>query len=124
MLKAFEERNLLVPIVGDFGGPKALRAVAAYLKAHDASVSVFYLSNVEQYLFGDGKWNEFARNVEALPIDDASTFVRSCFNGCASTYASRAVMLLDSMPGLLRDFHDGKIRTYCRCALAHPARAR
>ena len=112
LLKAFEERNLLVPIVGDFAGPKALRSVGGYLKAHDASVSVFYLSNVEQYLFGDGIWPEFAHNVETLPLDESSTFVRSCFNGCTSTYASRAVMLVDSMPGLLKDFRDGKIRTY------------
>jgi len=111
-LKTFEERNLLVPIVGNFAGPKALRAVGAYLKAHEASVSVFYLSNVEQYLFGDGIWADFVHNVEALPLDESSTFVRSCFNGCSSAYASRAVMLLDSMPGLLKDFRDGKIRAY------------
>ena len=111
-LKTFQERNLLVPIVGNFAGPKALRAVGAYLKAHEASVSVFYLSNVEQYLFGDGIWTDFAHNVEALPLDESSTFIRSCFNGCSSAYASRAVMLLDSMPGLLRDFRDGKIRAY------------
>ncbi len=112
VLKAFEEHNLLVPIVGNFAGPKALRSVAGYLRAHDASVSVFYLSNVEQYLFGDGIWTDFARNIEALPLDDSSTFVRSCFNGCASQYQSRAVMLLDSMPALLKDFHDGKIHSY------------
>ncbi len=111
-LKLFEEHNLLVPIVGNFAGPKALRAVGAYLKAHDTSVSMFYLSNVEQYLFGDGIWNDFAHNVEALPLDESSTFVRSCFNGCDASYQSRAVMLFDSMPGLLKDFRDGKIRTY------------
>lgn len=111
-LKTFEERNLLVPIVGNFAGPKALRAVGAYLKVHDASVSVFYLSNVEQYLFGDGIWADFARNIEALPLDETSTFIRSCFNGCASPTSSRAVMLLDSMPALLKDYRDGKIRSY------------
>ncbi|HUL73116.1 MAG TPA: hypothetical protein VLT86_08440 [Vicinamibacterales bacterium] len=111
-LKTFEEHNLLVPIVGNFAGPKALRAVGAYLKAHDASVSVFYLSNVEQYLFGDGIWLEFAHNIEALPLAETSTFIRSCFNGCASSFGARSVMLLDSMPGLLRDARDGKIRTY------------
>ena len=75
-------------------------------------MSVFYLSNVEQYLFGDGIWADFVHNVAALPLDESSTFVRSCFNGCSSSYASRAVMLLDSMPGLLKDFRDGKIHAY------------
>jgi hypothetical protein len=111
-LKTFEEHNLLVPIVGNFAGPKALRAVGTYLKAHDASVSVFYLSNVEQYLFGDGIWLEFAHNIEAMPLEETSTFIRSCFNGCAAPYGSRSVMLLDSMPALLKDVRDGKIRTY------------
>ena len=41
----------IVPIVGDFAGPKALRAVGEYLEAHGATVTAFYSSNVEQYLF-------------------------------------------------------------------------
>ena len=46
----------IVPIVGNFAGPKALRAVGAYLTAHGATVTAFYTSNVEQYLFQDGIW--------------------------------------------------------------------
>ena len=49
-VKDLESRNLLVPVVGNFAGPKALRAVGEYLKQRDSTVSVFYLSNVEQYL--------------------------------------------------------------------------
>src|SRR5262249_44011424 len=55
-LKELESKNLVVPVIGDFGGPKAIRAIGGYLKAHDATVSAFYLSNVEQYLYQDGKW--------------------------------------------------------------------
>ena len=50
-LRDMHERNLIVPLVGDFAGPKALRSVARYLDLHHATVSVFYTSNVEQYLF-------------------------------------------------------------------------
>ena len=32
VMKDLETRNLLVPVVGDFGGPKAIRTVGAYLK--------------------------------------------------------------------------------------------
>jgi hypothetical protein len=112
VVKALEERNLIVPLVGDFAGAKALLMVGTYLKARGATVTVFYTSNVEQYLFGDGLWNNFARNVAALPLDETSTFIRSCFNNCQSPYPSRAVMLLDSMTGLLRDFRAGRIRAY------------
>jgi hypothetical protein len=74
-IKDLESRNLIVPVVGDFGGPFAIRAVGAYLKAHDALVSAFYLSNVEQYLNQDGKEDQFLCSVAALPLDDTSTFI-------------------------------------------------
>ena len=49
-IKDLQSRNMVVPVVGNFGGPKAIRAVGKYLKDRDAIVSAFYLSNVEQYL--------------------------------------------------------------------------
>jgi hypothetical protein len=76
-LKDLQTRNLVVPVVGDFGGPKAIRAIGHYLKTRGATVGAFYLSNVEQYLVQDGKWNAFCANVAALPLDGASTFIRS-----------------------------------------------
>jgi hypothetical protein len=76
-LKELESNNLLVPVVGDFGGSKAIREVGKYLKSIDAVVSAFYLSNVEQYLSQDGKTVAFLSNVAALPLDESSTFIRS-----------------------------------------------
>jgi hypothetical protein len=76
-LKDLESRNMVVPVVGDFAGPKAIRAIGAYLKTQGAVVSAFYLSNVEQYLYQDGKWNAFCRNAATLPLDASSTFIRS-----------------------------------------------
>jgi hypothetical protein len=75
-VKALEERNLIVPVVGNFGGPKALRAVGEYIASRGQTVSAFYLSNVEQYLFQGGPWKKFYENVAALPLDDSSTFIR------------------------------------------------
>jgi hypothetical protein len=66
-----------VPVVGNFGGPKAIRAIGRYLKAHGATVAAFYLSNVEQYLVQDSIWDAFCRNVATLPLDASSTFIRS-----------------------------------------------
>jgi hypothetical protein len=77
VLKNLEEHNLVVPVVGNFGGPKAIRAVGEYLKSRNETVSAFYLSNVEQYLSQDGLWNNFCRSVATLPLDDSSTFIRS-----------------------------------------------
>lgn len=76
-LKDLQTRNLLVPVVGDFGGPKALRAVGAYAGAHGLTVAAFYLSNVEQYLRQDGKDQAFCASVASMPLDASSTFIRS-----------------------------------------------
>ena len=75
-LRDLESKNLVVPVIGDFGGPKAIRAVAKYLKENGVTVTAFYLSNVEQYLY-PAKWDLFCRNVATLPLDSSSTFIRS-----------------------------------------------
>jgi hypothetical protein len=77
VLKDLETRNMIVPVVGNFGGPKALRAVGKYVRDHGATVSAFYLSNVEQYLQQDGIWTNFCANVATMPLDAHSTFIRS-----------------------------------------------
>lgn len=76
-VKLLQSRNLLVPVVGNFGGPKALRAIARYLKQNSATVGAFYLSNVEQYLRRERSWAEFCENAATLPVDTASVFIRS-----------------------------------------------
>jgi hypothetical protein len=76
LVKTMESRNLIIPVVGDFAGQKALRAIGAWLKAHGATVSVFYLSNVEDYLERNGVWPAFCANVAALPLDRSSMFIR------------------------------------------------
>src|SRR5437879_6169245 len=47
-----------------------------YLKKNGVTVTAFYLSNVEQYLY-PAKWDLFCRNVATLPLDSSSTFIRS-----------------------------------------------
>ncbi|HYR87371.1 MAG TPA: hypothetical protein VE422_25025 [Terriglobia bacterium] len=80
-LKNMQAKNLVIPVIGNFGGPKAIRAVASYLKGIDATVSAFYLSNVEQYLRQDGILRYFCANAAALPLDQTSTFIRSVRGG-------------------------------------------
>jgi hypothetical protein len=77
VVREMQMKNLIVPLVGDFAGPKAIRAVGEYLKGRDATVTVFYLSNVEQYLFGDGVERKFYDNVATLPLDSSSRFIRT-----------------------------------------------
>ncbi len=79
-VRDMQRRNLIIPVVGDFGGPKALRAVGAWLRDHNARVNVFYTSNVEQYLFRDSAWERFYQNVGSMPLDTNAAFIRSATN--------------------------------------------
>jgi hypothetical protein len=76
-VREMHQKNLIVPIVGDFAGPKALRAVARYLRERTAEVHVFYVSNVEEYIQSPPKtWAAYCQNIAALPINASSTFIR------------------------------------------------
>ncbi len=78
VLKDLQSRNLVVPVVGNLEGPRAVRAIGTYLRARGATVGAFYLSNVEQYL---GNWTAFCQNVQSLPLDATSAFIRSSSGG-------------------------------------------
>jgi len=116
ILKDLETRNLIVPIVGNFSGDKALRAIGQYLKERGTTVTAFYTSNVEQYLFQQGDdWNRFYANVGMLPLDSTSTFIRSLSNGNGfrpGSPNSRSVQLLSSIPELLKAVQDGRVLSY------------
>ncbi|MSR07109.1 MAG: hypothetical protein EXR93_08605 [Gemmatimonadetes bacterium] len=78
-VKSLEDRNLVIPVVGDFAGTHALASIGDYLKDHSEHVSVFYTSNVEQYLFRGTLFAQFTSNVAHLPHDSGSVIVRSYF---------------------------------------------
>lgn len=91
-LKEMHSKNLIIPVVGDFAGDRALRNIAEYVRTCNATLSVFYTSNVEFYLATmypldvelqqrDG-YNlfRFLDNVTLMPIDESSVFVRAYHN--------------------------------------------
>jgi hypothetical protein len=98
-MKDLESRNLLVPVVGNFGGPRALKAVGQYVRERGATVSVFYLSNVEQYLRQDGIWGAFCANVASMPLSSASTFIRSQSMGGGGTFRNMLGDMLGETEG-------------------------
>lgn len=73
-VRELEQKNLIVPLVGDFAGPKAIRAAGQYLRDHGAVVNVFYISNVEDYI--RQVWSRYTGNVASLPLDSSSLFIR------------------------------------------------
>jgi len=94
-VKEMHRKNLIVPVVGDFAGPKAIRAVARYLEDHNAEVTAFYVSNVEEYIRSPrSAWTAYCRNLSALPVAASATFIRFGRGGRGS--------FLGSMPPFIK----------------------
>ena len=72
-MKDFETRNLLVPVVGDFGGTQAIRAVGKYLKEQNVVVSAFYLRTSSDLNRSGTEDVSVQRGVAAA--DESSTFI-------------------------------------------------
>jgi len=78
IIRDLERQNLVVPVVGDFAGDKAIIGIGRYVREHAALVNTFYVSNVERYLFEQGdRGKQFYANAASLPIDASSIFVRA-----------------------------------------------
>ncbi len=117
-IRDLERRNMLVPVVGDFGGPKALRAVGRYVRDRGATITAFYTSNVEQYLFRETPgWRAFYANVGTLPITPRSVFIRAVFGGYGYGYGRgyggmRSETMLAPIDTILAAFRAGRIQSY------------
>ena len=89
-----------------------------YIREGGATVSAFYTSNVEQYLFrGADEWRRFFQSVATLPVDSASTFIRAAFNfamvrGSSNTPGPRSVTLLCPIGESVKAFNEGRIQQY------------
>lgn len=91
VVRELERRDRVVPVIGDLAGPKAVKAIGGYLRETNRTVSAFYLSNVESYLFREGSFPAFVENVRSLPVRPNSLLIRSWFG--------RGVQLPTSVPG-------------------------
>jgi hypothetical protein len=117
VLRDLERNNLIVPLVGDFAGDKALRSVGKYVRDNGATITAFYTSNVEQYLFQSDDWRRFFSNVAMLPVDTSSTFIRAVFNfntvpSTTGTPGPRSRTMLASIAEQVKAFADGRLQTY------------
>ena len=116
-LKKFQAENRLIPIVGDFAGPHAFRAVGSFLKANGLHVSAFYTSNVEFYLFGRAAWPRFVANLRSLPLAEDSVFIRSYFPTYGRPHplnlpGHRSTSMVSSVMSFLADDDARQIRSY------------
>jgi len=113
-VKDLERRNLIVPVVGDLAGAHALPAIGDEIRGRGLEVSVFYTSNVEQYLFQYGTFPRFAASVAGLPSDSTSVIIRSYFRGRhpQNVPGHNSTQILERMADFDRSFAAGEYRTY------------
>lgn len=114
-VRGMHRKNLIIPVVGDFGGSKAIASVAAYLKKNNLTVTAYYTSNVEQYLFSNNVFAAFANNIKKLPITDKTIFIRAAVGrwGHPAQYPGhRLTTLLQYMNVFVKDFDEGLYESY------------
>jgi hypothetical protein len=110
-IQHMQKKNLIVPLVGDFAGQKAIRSVAQYVREHRSTIRMFYTSNVEQYLFQDDeKWKQFYDNVLLLPTDSKSTFIRYVLNPWG--FGRHQGTLASPMNSIVQAYRFGGIQGY------------
>ena len=115
-VQALERAGRVIPVVGDLAGAHALAAIGRDVAARGLTVSVLYVSNVEFYLMRSGTFDRFAATASALPRDERSVLIRSCFRrSCGLTHepiwrgSLQLVQPLDSLAALHRA---GAFRSY------------
>ncbi|MFN7929116.1 MAG: hypothetical protein U0Y68_14455 [Blastocatellia bacterium] len=114
-VRQLQMKNLVIPITGDFGGKKALAAIGDYLRQNNLTVTAYYLSNVEQYLFQDYTFGAFVANVKKLPINDQSLFIRSVldrYDHPTHTPGHLFTMLMQRIGVFVKDYDEGKYKEY------------
>jgi hypothetical protein len=114
-VRSLEGRDLVIPVVGDFAGRKALAAVGEWMRKGDMKLSAFYVSNVEDYLFRGGVFDRYMENVKSLPRTPRSVVIRSFFGPAAQRialpgyYSASSVQNLNDM---ITGYGAGKYSTY------------
>lgn len=106
----------IVPVVGDFAGPQALRAIGRWVREQGLTVSAFYTSNVEFYLLRNDAYERFVANVRELPTKPDSVLIRACFDYGRSHPAElpghRSATLLQRLPRFLELYQAGSYTSY------------
>jgi hypothetical protein len=81
IVKNLEDRDLVIPVMGNLAGSAAFPAIGREIVARGETVSALYVSNVEMYIWRDGSFGTFAANAARLPRTDRSVIIRSFFGG-------------------------------------------
>ena len=115
-VRGLENRDLVIPVVGDLSGPTAVASIGRFVSERNERVSAFYVSNVEFYLFREGTFAHFVTNLQRLPHSGNSVLIRSIFAGRYALTGGRPTddsdSELQSIDDVLSGYTNGRIRMY------------
>ncbi len=123
-LRDMQRQDRIVPVVGNFAGPHALREIGEYLREQNETIRVFYTSNVEFYLVSDGLFPAYLENVRTLPVDENSVFVRSLFNRFSYDHPQSvpghiSTQLMQPILPTIASYDAGDLRSYNDLVFLH-----
>jgi len=79
-VKGLQQRDRVIPVVGDLSGPSALAGIGRLLGEKGETLSAIYASNVEFYLDRQRSYPRFVGNLGRVPHTKRSVVIRSVFN--------------------------------------------
>lgn len=119
VIKQLHDQHRIVPITGDLAGQQAVQSVGRYLREIGETVSAFYVSNVEFYLWRQDSMTRWVANLRALPINERSVIIRSYFNYAYYTSVHPqtidnhfSVQILQTIDSLIKDYDQGGYGSY------------
>jgi hypothetical protein len=76
-VRDLQRADLCVPLVGDYSAADVLPRLAAWLRARDLKIGVYYISDVEFFLLRGGQFRAYAANLSRLPWAPGALVVRT-----------------------------------------------
>ena len=106
-LKDLQAHDRVIPVVGNLTGPTALVGIGRWLREHDETLSLFYASNVEFYLFREGTFESLHGQPVAHPAQRSRADHPECLR-----YGGGSVSQTQPVPDLLDGVAHGRYRDY------------
>ncbi len=115
-VRSLEERDLVVPVVGNLAGHVAMDAIGRFMKERGDHLSAIYTSNVEFYLANGGVLQQFFANLARLPHTGSSLVIRAVFPNRFGWYDTTpgyfSASVVQRVDDLLEGAASGRIRDY------------
>jgi hypothetical protein len=114
-IRKMQLSDQILPIVGDWAGPGAIRRLAEHLKMNQLQVGCIYISDVEFFLLRGGLFQKYLENLSALPRHPESKIIRTStreLNHTERVSGRSSTTVVRSLSRFLKSAKTGKIESW------------